>query len=122
MAGGGTVHEAAEDLAPATRERHRALASLIEELEAIDWYDQRIDASKDEELKRILIHNRDEEKEHAAMALEWIRRHDPAFDAQLRKHLFRDGPIAVEEEKGADAKPAGDGSLAIGSLKGRSDG
>jgi hypothetical protein len=122
MAAGGTVHEAPEDLAPATRERHRAFASLIEELEAIDWYDQRIDASKDEELKRVLAHNRDEEKEHAAMALEWIRRHDPVFEAHLRAHLFRPGPIEEEAEPG-DAKPAaGDGSLGIGSLKGRTDG
>ena len=71
------LHEDPSSLSPGTIERHRAVASLMEELEAVDWYDQRVDATTDEALKEILAHNRDEEKEHAAMALEWLRRHDP---------------------------------------------
>ena len=69
---------------------HRAIISLMEELEAVDWYNQRIDVCKDEELKAVLIHNRDEEKEHAAMMLEWIRRKDPKFDEELKDYLFTD--------------------------------
>lgn len=117
-----SLHEAAEKLSPATIDRHRATVSLMEELEAIDWYDQRIDAATDEALKAVLRHNRDEEKEHAAMVLEWLRRQDPVIDQQLRTYLFKDGDIlAVEEEAEADAAagaadPA-DGSLGIGDLR-----
>jgi ferritin-like protein len=81
-------HEPIEELSSATRDMHRAIVSLMEELEAIDWYNQRVDACKDEELKHILAHNRDEEKEHAAMVLEWIRRKDAAFSVQLKDYLF----------------------------------
>ncbi len=88
------LHEPLDELQEETREMHRAIVSLMEELEAIDWYQQRIDASKDKELRSILAHNRDEEKEHAAMVLEWIRRHDPQFDKELREYLFTDKPIA----------------------------
>ena len=87
-------HEALEDLSDETRDMHRAIVSLMEELEAVDWYNQRVDACKDEELKAILIHNRDEEKEHAAMMLEWIRRQDPTFDSELKDYLFTEKPIA----------------------------
>ncbi len=87
-------HEPIEELSSATRDMHRAITSLMEELEAVDWYNQRIDACKDEELKAILTHNRDEEKEHAAMVLEWIRRRDPVLDKELRETLFTDTPIA----------------------------
>lgn len=73
---------------------HRALISLIEELEAVDWYNQRMDACKDEELKAVLKHNRDEEKEHAAMIMEWIRRNDAAFDHELKDYIFTEKPIA----------------------------
>jgi uncharacterized protein len=114
------LHEAAEKLAPATIDRHRATASLMEELEAIDWYDQRIDAATDETLRAILRHNRDEEKEHAAMVLEWLRRQDPVLDQQLRTYLFRDGDImAVEEATEAAETEASDadGSLGIGDLR-----
>jgi len=90
------LHEAASDLSEETRNMHRAIVSLIEELEAVDWYQQRADACKDKELKAILAHNRDEEKEHAAMLLEWIRRKDPAFDKELKDYLFTDKPIAHE--------------------------
>jgi hypothetical protein len=67
---------------------HKAIVSLMEELEAVDWYNQRVDACKDEDLKAILAHNRDEEKEHAAMIMEWIRRQDSAFDKELKDYLF----------------------------------
>jgi ferritin-like protein len=87
-------HEAVEELSNATKDMHRAITSLMEELEAVDWYNQRVDACEDSELKAILAHNRDEEKEHAAMVLEWIRRKDPTFDSELKDYLFTDKPIA----------------------------
>jgi ferritin-like protein len=87
-------HEPVEALSAETRDMHRAIISLMEELEAVDWYNQRVDACKDPELRAILKHNRDEEKEHAAMVLEWIRRHDPKFDKELRDYLFTDRKIA----------------------------
>ena len=87
-------HEPIDELSDETRDMHRAIISLMEELEAVDWYNQRVDACKDEELKAILAHNRDEEKEHAAMVLEWIRRQDPAFDKELKDYLFTDKPIS----------------------------
>jgi uncharacterized protein len=86
-------HEPIDELSDDTRDMHRAITSLMEELEAVDWYNQRVDACKDPALKKILAHNRDEEKEHAAMTLEWIRRQDPAFDKELREALFTDGEI-----------------------------
>jgi len=94
------MHEDVSDLTEATRDMHRAIVSLIEELEAIDWYQQRVDACRDPELRAVLAHNRDEEKEHAAMALEWIRRHDSVFDHELRDYLFQEGSIVVKEHKG----------------------
>ncbi len=89
-------HEPLEELSDETRDMHKAIVSLMEELEAIDWYNQRVDSCKDKELKAILVHNRDEEKEHAAMVLEWIRRKDPVFSTELRDYLFTDKPIAHE--------------------------
>ena len=77
-------HEPVEDMSDHTRDMHRAIVSLMEELEAIDWYNQRVDACRDGELKAILAHNRDEEKEHAAMVLEWIRRQDDVLDKELK--------------------------------------
>lgn len=116
------LHEAREDIAPATMDRHRGIVSLMEELEAMDWYDQRIDATGDDELKDVLAHNRDEETEHAAMSLEWLRRHDPALDRHLRQYLFTEGSItAIEDaEEGGDegGGAPGDGSLGIGDLRG----
>ena len=70
-------HEPIDEISDATRDMHRAITSLMEEFEAVDWYNQRANACTDPELKAILEHNRDEEKEHAAMVLEWIRRRDP---------------------------------------------
>jgi ferritin-like protein len=87
-------HEPINELTDATRDMHRAITSLMEELEAVDWYNQRVDASVDTELKAILEHNRDEEKEHAAMVLEWIRRKDPRMDKELKDYLFTQKPIA----------------------------
>lgn len=87
-------HEPIDELSNETRDMHRAITSLMEELEAVDWYNQRVDACKDDDLKAILIHNRDEEKEHAAMVLEWIRRKDPKFNSELKDYLFTDKRIA----------------------------
>jgi ferritin-like protein len=93
------LHEAADALSAATKDYHRAIVSLMEELEAVDWYNQRVDAASDGELKEILAHNRDEEKEHAAMVLEWLRRRDDKLDEHLRTYLFTEGDIlSIEEE------------------------
>ncbi len=88
------LHETSSDLSEKTRDMHRAIVSLMEELEAVDWYQQRVDACKNEELKTILAHNRDEEKEHAAMLIEWLRRNDSAFSKELKDYLFTDKPLA----------------------------
>jgi len=116
------LHEAAELLGAETIDRHRAIESLIEEIEAIDWYHQRVAAADDPELASILMHNRDDEKEHAAMALEWIRRRDPALDEQLRLYLFTTEPIVSPEDTEADdetTSPRVESSgLGIGSLRG----
>jgi uncharacterized protein len=87
-------HEPYEQLSDETKDMHRAIISLMEELEAVDWYNQRIDACADEELKGILAHNRDEEKEHAAMVLEWIRRRDNVLDKELKDYLFTDKKLS----------------------------
>ena len=92
-------HEDADKLKPETCDRHRAIVSIMEELEAVDWYDQRVDATGDDELRAILAHNRDEEKEHAAMVLEWLRRRDANLDRQLRDYLFIDKPVPEREEE-----------------------
>jgi hypothetical protein len=90
-------HEPIEELSDETRDMHRAIVSLMEELEAVDWYNQRINACKDEQLKVILAHNRDEEKEHASMLLEWIRRRDSTFSKELKEYLFNENPIVHEQ-------------------------
>ncbi|MDZ7803526.1 encapsulin-associated ferritin-like protein [Thiohalophilus sp.] len=87
-------HEAIEELSDETRDMHRAIVSLMEEFEAVDWYNQRMDACKDDELRAILKHNRDEEKEHAAMVLEWIRRRDSKLNDELKDYLFTEKEIA----------------------------
>jgi ferritin-like protein len=112
-------HEPIEWLDQATIEKHRAVQSVVEELQAADWYDQRVAACTDEALRGILAHNRDEEKEHAAMGLEWWRRHDPVLDQHLRTYLFTEGSItAVEQEAESDnGSGGGSGDLAIGSLR-----
>jgi ferritin-like protein len=116
------LHEDPTTLSAATTDKHRAIASIMEELEAVDWYQQRVEAAVDGDLAAILAHNRDEEKEHAAMVIEWLRRHDEVFDKQLRTYLFTTLPITevedIAEEGGAPTTSA-DGSLGIGSLRGR---
>jgi ferritin-like protein len=122
------LHESPEDLDRAAIDDHRAIVSIIEELEAVDWYRQRATATGDAALAAILEHNRDEEKEHAAMALEWLRRRDPVLDRHLRTYLFTEGSI-VREEARAEAtsgdagvdEVVGSSSLGIGSLRGESD-
>lgn len=128
MASSVGFHEDAALLSPATRDRHRALASVQEELEAVDWYDQRVDATSDPELRAILAHNRDEEKEHAAMLIEWLRRHDPVLEAQLREYLFTTEHIVRQEEASAEADVVSpvasigpDGSLGVGSPRRRTN-
>jgi ferritin-like protein len=118
-ASSGSLHEPAEKLSGGTIDRHRAIVSVMEELEAVDWYDQRVDATGDTELAAILAHNRDEEKEHMAMTLEWLRRHDPALDEHLRTYLFTTGDVLAIEDAATASGEAGppDGSLGIGSLK-----
>ena len=110
------LHEEKADLRPETLDHHRAISSLMEELEAVDWYDQRIDACSDPELAAILAHNRDEEKEHAAMVLEWLRRHDPALDEHLRTYPFKEGSIVGLEEQ-AEEGDSGSPGLRIGGLR-----
>jgi uncharacterized protein len=127
--GSTTFHESEERLSPATRDLHRAIVSLMEELEAIDWYQQRMDATDDQTLREILGHNRDEEKEHAAMVLEWIRRRDPGFEAKLREYLFSEGSIvgreaALEQRAAESGGPAAaptranGTAVSVGSLRG----
>ncbi len=119
------LHEDAGKLGPEVIDQHRAIVSLMEELEAVDWYNQRARATDNAALRAILEHNRDEEKEHAAMALEWLRRSDPTLSQHLKTFLFTDGPItgieATMDDKGsgggAGASANDDGSLGIGSLR-----
>ncbi len=122
-------HESTDLLSARTKEMHRGIVSLIEELEAIDWYNQRAEACTDAELRAVLIHHRDEETEHAMMNLEWLRRNSPVFDQKARIFLFTEGPITEVEaraEAGASGTKASsgvarpsptDGSLGIGSLR-----
>jgi uncharacterized protein len=116
-------HEEYELLDPATRNHHRAIKSFMEELEAVDWYNQRVAVCDDEELKQVLAHNRDEEIEHACMTLEWLRRNMPCWDEHLRTYLFRTEPIieieAAETNGGPPEpkQPQRRSGLAIGSLK-----
>ncbi|HEV2954181.1 MAG TPA: ferritin-like domain-containing protein [Candidatus Dormibacteraeota bacterium] len=118
MAQSAGLHEPEDRLSSETIDRHRAIASIQEELEAVDWYDQRVDATTDAALADVLAHNRDEEKEHAAMALEWLRRNDPVLDKHLRTYLFTSEPVvrieAEPEAGGGDQRPD---SLGIGDLR-----
>ena len=118
------LHESADDLDEGVIDRHRAIRSIMEEFEAVDWYDQRATATGDATLAAVLAHNRDEEKEHAAMTLEWLRRQDPVLDKHLRTYLFTEGSITeieyeAEHEEGGAAGSASSGSLDIGSLHGK---
>jgi ferritin-like protein len=122
MAQSAGLHEPEDRLSTDTIDRHRALTSIQEELEAVDWYAQRVDATTDTDLAAVLAHNRDEEKEHMSMTLEWLRRHDPALDRHLRTYLFTSGSILEREHEveagGAQAASSASGSLGIGSLRG----
>ncbi len=123
MANSAGYHEAENKLRPETLDNHRALTSMQEELEAADWYDQRVDAATDSDLKEILAHNRDEEKEHFAMLLEWYRRRDAKMDAHLKEYLFTSGSLIAREQASTGggegtSDPGGGGALGIGSLKG----
>lgn len=117
MAEHAGYHEPLEALSAETMNRHRAITSLIEELEAIDWYDQRVQASDDAELQAVLAHNRDEEREHAAMLLEWLRRGDPKWSEVLRTYLFTEAPIteieAIAESRDSDQSSG----LPLGNLR-----
>src|SRR4051812_1350756 len=128
-----SLHESPDRLQPSTVDRHRALVSLQEELEAVDWYAQRAEGTSDRELASILVHNGGEEKEHAMMLLEWLRRNDAVLDGHMRTYLFTEAPIVGVEaraedlgESSSDGEGAGGGSgglativgsLGIGSLK-----
>jgi ferritin-like protein len=112
-------HEPFEALSPEVRDAHRALASLKEEVEAIDWYHQRVALCQDPSLGDVLAHNRDEEMEHACMILEWLRRHMPGWDERLRAYLFKEGLIKDEDGSDDEAAPVGKGAtdLGVGSLR-----
>ncbi|MCL2447931.1 MAG: ferritin-like domain-containing protein [Polyangiaceae bacterium] len=117
-----SLHEPADVLSTPTKDMHRAIVSLREELEAIDWYQQRAEACSDDGLRAVLVHNKNEETEHAMMVLEWIRRHDPVFADNVKKYLGSTGPITqVEQAMGPRSSEATDTepSLGIGSLKER---
>ena len=88
------LHAPRERLSKKTLSMHHAIVSLMEELEAVDWYQQRADDCEDPALKEILLHNMREEMEHAAMVIEWIRRNNDDFAGHLKEFLFKDGDIA----------------------------
>ena len=116
-------HEPSELLSEETKNLHRAVISLKEELEAVDWYQQRADACSDGELRAVLVHNKNEEIEHAMMILEWLRRHSPAFATNIETYIDSSGPITEVEtkrkgESGEKTESAASASLGIGSLKG----
>jgi ferritin-like protein len=119
-----SYHEPIELLSEHTKNTHRAIVSLKEELEAIDWYQQRAEACTDEELRSVLTHNKNEEVEHAMMTLEWLRRTNPVFGTNIATYLNSSGPILeVEKQKTGGGGSGGEAgtpstSLGIGSLKG----
>ena len=111
-ASSASLHENPEALTPELIDRHRAIVSLMEEFEAVDWYDQRAHACSDPELRAILEHNRDEEKEHAMMVLEWLRRSDAALDGHIQDYLNQPGAI-VDREKQAETATGEGGATKI---------
>src|SRR5271163_4123118 len=117
-------HEKEDLLSEETKNMHRAIVSLKEELEAVDWYQQRAEACSDDELRGVLVHNKNEEIEHAMMNLEWIRRHSEVFDTNIKTYIGAKGPILEVEKQqtagagGGGSAPRDGSSLGIGSLKG----
>jgi ferritin-like protein len=109
-------HEPPEELSEETRMYRRALHSVMEEMEAIDWYQQRIDATKNEQLRKILDHNREEEIEHACMTLEWMRRNMDGWDETMRTYLFTEGDITELEEEEEDNGGNSNGSSSVNKL------
>jgi ferritin-like protein len=114
-----TIQEPLELLSSETRDMHRALVSLKEELEAIDFYQQRADACAEPQLKAVFLHNKNEEIEHATMLMEWIRRHSAHFDETMKTYLFTVAPITGIEEGAAGGGAAAPGTLGVGSMKGK---
>lgn len=110
-------HEPAEELSPQARNFSRALNSLKEEIEAVDWYHQRVDLTEDESLQGIMAHNRDEEIEHACMTIEWLRRNMPGWDEELRTYLFSEGNITELEEGEEGGATGSTQSLGLGKIK-----
>lgn len=105
-------HEPAEELTQEARNFSRALNSLKEEIEAVDWYHQRVVTCNDAELAGIMAHNRDEEIEHACMTIEWLRRNMPGWDEELRNYLFKEGSITgAEEQKTSGGGTANDSDI-----------
>ena len=113
-------HESWDALPERVKDHHRALKSLQEELEAVDWYNQRVAMTSDESLRDVLTHNRDEEIEHAVMVLEWLRRNMDAWDENLREFMFSEGPLTHDHDDHADhdgiATDSSNGSLGLGKL------
>jgi ferritin-like protein len=109
-------HEPPEELTESTRLYRRALHSVMEELEAIDWYQQRIDATEDEQLCKILDHNREEEIEHTCMTLEWMRRNMDGWDEKMRTYLFTEGEITELEDEAEDGNGSSTERLNIGKI------
>jgi ferritin-like protein len=97
-----TYHEKWDELSKRAKDVHRALESLKEEIEAIDWYHQRVEVAADAELRAVLAHNRDEEIEHATMVLEWLRRNMDGWDHELREYLYSDAPLAEAEARATE--------------------
>ncbi|HCX64715.1 MAG TPA: hypothetical protein DHN33_05850 [Eubacteriaceae bacterium] len=112
-------HEPYEILSEETKNITRAIQSLKEELEAVDWYNQRVQTTSDAELKEIMAHNRDEEIEHACMTIEWLRRNMDKWDDELKTYLFAETSI-LEAEEAAEGGEAGEGAssgMNVGDLK-----
>ena len=115
-----TTQEPLQLLSEETRDMHRALISLTEELQAIDSYQQRAEACADPQLKEVFLHNKNEEIEHASMIMEWMRRHEGHFDEMMRTYLFTEAPITgIEKGATGGAAAAAISTLGIGSMKGR---